>query len=144
MHAVDGGINLVGNINNPVTLYSKGPEDVRAEVFRNLDAGVQLIAPECAIPPKNQTRKPPRNPKSRRRLGSRTLGLLRELSTNPLSLDGLHSRHSGGSRNPEVDGRGAKFPIPHVRQVRNFRHPREGGRFSGRNVHPERRWCGAS
>ena len=43
-------ISLVGNINNPETLFSKGPEEVRAEVRRNLDAGVQLIGPECAIP----------------------------------------------------------------------------------------------
>ncbi|NQW17862.1 MAG: MtaA/CmuA family methyltransferase [Chloroflexi bacterium] len=50
MEIVDGRISLVGNINNPVTLYSKGPEAVREEVYRALDAGVQLIAPECAIP----------------------------------------------------------------------------------------------
>jgi [methyl-Co(III) methanol-specific corrinoid protein]:coenzyme M methyltransferase len=50
VEAVDGGIALVGNINNPETLYAKGPKDVRTEVYRNLDAGVQLIAPECAIP----------------------------------------------------------------------------------------------
>ena len=43
-------IGLVGNINNPVTLYSKGPEEVRAEVNRCLDAGIDMIAPECAIP----------------------------------------------------------------------------------------------
>lgn len=41
---------LVGNINNPETLFSKGPETVRAEVMRNLNAGVNLIGPECAIP----------------------------------------------------------------------------------------------
>ena len=45
-----GRVGLVGNINNPVTLYSKGPEEVRSEVYRCLDAGVQMIAPECAIP----------------------------------------------------------------------------------------------
>ena len=28
----------------------EGPEVVTAEVTRNLDAGVQLIGPECAIP----------------------------------------------------------------------------------------------
>ena len=50
MEAVHGDIALVGNINNPQTLFSKGPEEVRAEVERNLDAGVQLIGPECAIP----------------------------------------------------------------------------------------------
>jgi MtaA/CmuA family methyltransferase len=43
-------ISLVGNLNNPETLFSKGPEEVRREVFKNLDAGVQLVGPECAIP----------------------------------------------------------------------------------------------
>ena len=50
MDAVDGKIALVGNINNPGTLYARGPEEVRQEVYRALDAGVDLIAPECAIP----------------------------------------------------------------------------------------------
>jgi [methyl-Co(III) methanol-specific corrinoid protein]:coenzyme M methyltransferase len=50
MDTVDGGIGLVGNINNPSTLYSRGPTEVREEVFKCLDAGVQMIAPECAIP----------------------------------------------------------------------------------------------
>ena len=50
MEAVDGGINLVGNINNPETLYARGPDDVRKEVYACLEAGVQMIAPECAIP----------------------------------------------------------------------------------------------
>ena len=43
-------ISLVGNINNPETLFSKGPEEVRQEVLKNLDAGVQMVGPECAIP----------------------------------------------------------------------------------------------
>ena len=50
MDAVGDGIGLVGNINNPETLYAKGPNEVREEVYRCLDAGVQMIAPECAIP----------------------------------------------------------------------------------------------
>ena len=50
MDAVEGRISLVGNINNPETLFSKGPEEVRKEVNENLEAGVQLIGPECAIP----------------------------------------------------------------------------------------------
>ena len=50
MDVVDSRISLIGNINNPETLFSKGPEEVRAEVRENLDAGIQLIAPECAIP----------------------------------------------------------------------------------------------
>ena len=43
-------IALVGNINNPETLYARGPEEVRQEVYRCLEAGVDIIAPECAIP----------------------------------------------------------------------------------------------
>ncbi|HCI85575.1 MAG TPA: MtaA/CmuA family methyltransferase [Dehalococcoidia bacterium] len=54
IEAVDGKIRLVGNINNPTTLYARGPEDVRTEVYAALDAGVQLIAPECAIPLKTK------------------------------------------------------------------------------------------
>ena len=50
MDIVGGRIGLVGNINNPETLYARGPEEVRQEVFRCLDAGVQMIAPECAVP----------------------------------------------------------------------------------------------
>ena len=50
MRAVDNRISLVGNINNPETLFSKGPAEVRDEVTRNLEAGVQMIGPECAIP----------------------------------------------------------------------------------------------
>jgi [methyl-Co(III) methanol-specific corrinoid protein]:coenzyme M methyltransferase len=50
MRIVRDRIALVGNVNNPVTLLRRGPQDVRREVFENLDAGVQLIAPECAIP----------------------------------------------------------------------------------------------
>jgi [methyl-Co(III) methanol-specific corrinoid protein]:coenzyme M methyltransferase len=50
MQVVKNRISLVGNINNPETLFSKGPEEVRREVYKNLDAGVQLVGPECAIP----------------------------------------------------------------------------------------------
>ena len=45
-----GRIALVGNINNPETLYARGPAEVRQEVFKCLDAGVDMIAPECAVP----------------------------------------------------------------------------------------------
>lgn len=50
MSIVEGRIALVGNINNPETLYSKGPDAVRAEVMLVLEAGVPMIGPECAIP----------------------------------------------------------------------------------------------
>lgn len=45
-----GRIALAGSVNNPVTLLTKGPEDVLREALMNLDAGVQLLAPECAVP----------------------------------------------------------------------------------------------
>src|SRR5262245_17283075 len=50
MEVVDGRISLVGNVNNPETLFARGPEEVREEVRKNLEAGVQMIGPECAIP----------------------------------------------------------------------------------------------
>ena len=50
MDVAGGRIGLVGNINNPDTLYARGPAEVRQEVFACLDAGVQMIAPECAVP----------------------------------------------------------------------------------------------
>ena len=50
MEVAAGRIGLVGNINNPETLYARGPAKVREEVFACLDAGVQMIAPECAVP----------------------------------------------------------------------------------------------
>ncbi|MCZ6676666.1 MAG: MtaA/CmuA family methyltransferase, partial [Candidatus Poribacteria bacterium] len=50
MEVMKDQISLVGNINNPETLFARGPEAVRQEVYKNLDAGVQLVGPECAIP----------------------------------------------------------------------------------------------
>lgn len=50
LDAVCGRCALVGNINNPETLFARSPEHVHAEVLANLDAGIQLIGPECAIP----------------------------------------------------------------------------------------------
>ncbi len=46
----DHRISLIGNINNPQTLYSQGPQQVHDEVIHNLDAHVQLVGAECAIP----------------------------------------------------------------------------------------------
>jgi [methyl-Co(III) methanol-specific corrinoid protein]:coenzyme M methyltransferase len=41
---------LVGNINNPTALYRGTPEDVRKQVRYSVEAGVDIIAPECAVP----------------------------------------------------------------------------------------------
>lgn len=43
-------ILLAGNINNPEVLYRGRPADVRREVLIALEAGVEMIAPECAVP----------------------------------------------------------------------------------------------
>ena len=48
--AADGRMALAGSVNNPVTLFRRGPAEVRAEVRRNLEAGVGIIGPECAVP----------------------------------------------------------------------------------------------
>lgn len=50
MEIAGGRIQLVGNLNNPELLYARGPEQVREAVYECMDAGVDLIAPECAIP----------------------------------------------------------------------------------------------
>ena len=50
MQIADGRIALVGNINNPKTIFAGTPADVRREVFACMDAGVNMIAPECAVP----------------------------------------------------------------------------------------------
>ncbi|MGD9494819.1 MAG: MtaA/CmuA family methyltransferase [Armatimonadota bacterium] len=43
-------IALMGNINNPCTLLRGTPDDVAAEVAECLRHGVEIIAPECAVP----------------------------------------------------------------------------------------------
>ncbi len=45
-----GHMTLMGNINNPDVLLYGRPEDVAAACRRALDAGVQILAPECAVP----------------------------------------------------------------------------------------------
>jgi [methyl-Co(III) methanol-specific corrinoid protein]:coenzyme M methyltransferase len=41
---------LVGNVNNAQTLFQGGPEEVRKQARYAVEAGVNIIAPECAIP----------------------------------------------------------------------------------------------
>ena len=45
-----GKMKLTGNVNNPITLYARGPAEARAEAQAAIDAGVDIIAPECAVP----------------------------------------------------------------------------------------------
>jgi len=43
-------ISLVGNINNPETLLQGTPDDVYKQARYAIESGVNIIAPECAIP----------------------------------------------------------------------------------------------
>jgi [methyl-Co(III) methanol-specific corrinoid protein]:coenzyme M methyltransferase len=43
-------MSLVGNVNNPQVLYQGTPEDVHKQVRYAVEAGINIIGPECAIP----------------------------------------------------------------------------------------------
>jgi MtaA/CmuA family methyltransferase len=43
-------ISLIGNLNNPKTLLQGAPEDVYRQARDAIEAGVDIIGPECAIP----------------------------------------------------------------------------------------------
>ena len=43
-------MSLVGNVNNPQVLYQGTPEDVHQQVRYAVEAGINIIGPECAIP----------------------------------------------------------------------------------------------
>ncbi|MDF1591908.1 MAG: MtaA/CmuA family methyltransferase [Desulfobacterales bacterium] len=47
---VGSRMSLVGNINNAQVLYQGTPEDVYQQARYAIEAGVQMIGPECAIP----------------------------------------------------------------------------------------------
>jgi MtaA/CmuA family methyltransferase len=50
VNRVGSQISLIGNVNNPRVLFQGTPEDVYKQARFAIDAGVQIIAPECAIP----------------------------------------------------------------------------------------------
>lgn len=43
-------MSLVGNVNNPLTLYQGTPEEVHRQARYAITSGVAMIGPECAIP----------------------------------------------------------------------------------------------
>lgn len=45
-----GKMTLMGNINNPTVLLQGSPEDVRCACRQAIEGGVQILAPECAVP----------------------------------------------------------------------------------------------
>jgi [methyl-Co(III) methanol-specific corrinoid protein]:coenzyme M methyltransferase len=47
---VGDSMSLVGNVNNPEVLYLGTPDDVHRQVRYAVEAGVNIIGPECAIP----------------------------------------------------------------------------------------------
>jgi [methyl-Co(III) methanol-specific corrinoid protein]:coenzyme M methyltransferase len=50
LEIMQGKCRLVGNINNPQTLFRGQVDAVRQEVLAALDAGLAMIGPECALP----------------------------------------------------------------------------------------------
>ncbi len=47
---IGGVMSLVGNVNNAETLFSGSPDDVYGQARYAIEAGVNIIGPECAIP----------------------------------------------------------------------------------------------
>jgi [methyl-Co(III) methanol-specific corrinoid protein]:coenzyme M methyltransferase len=43
-------MSLIGGVSNPVTLFKGTPDDVMREARYALEAGIEILAPECAIP----------------------------------------------------------------------------------------------
>jgi [methyl-Co(III) methanol-specific corrinoid protein]:coenzyme M methyltransferase len=43
-------VSLVGNVNNPQVLFLGTPEQAYQQARDAIDAGVNIIGPECAIP----------------------------------------------------------------------------------------------
>ena len=50
VETVGHSMSLVGNVNNPEVLYQGTPDDVHKQVRYAVDAGVNIIGPECAVP----------------------------------------------------------------------------------------------
>lgn len=50
VRAVGGRMSLVGNVNNPTVLYKGTPEMVEEQARYAIQAGVQVLGPECAVP----------------------------------------------------------------------------------------------
>lgn len=49
VRVVGGRMSLAGNVNAPKTLLQGKPDDVRRQVRYAVEAGVQIVAPECAV-----------------------------------------------------------------------------------------------
>ena len=47
---VNSKMSLIGNISNTKALYRGKPEDIYSQARYSIEAGVNIIAPECAVP----------------------------------------------------------------------------------------------
>jgi [methyl-Co(III) methanol-specific corrinoid protein]:coenzyme M methyltransferase len=50
VHAVNHEMALIGNIDNKNVLFGGSPEDVYKQARYSIEAGVDILAPECAVP----------------------------------------------------------------------------------------------
>ena len=50
MEIVGGRMSMIGNVNNPDTLLNGTPADVARECRYAIEAGVEVLGPECAVP----------------------------------------------------------------------------------------------
>ncbi len=50
VRAAGGRLSLVGNVNNPEVLYRGTPDSVARQARSAMEAGVRVVAPECAVP----------------------------------------------------------------------------------------------
>ena len=93
-------ISLVGNINNPETLYSKGPEEVRRRGSQEPRAGRPDGRAGVRDPAADPDRKPAGDPRGRRRLAwradrcSRRGATWPSSATSPTTSSGRRSRSS--------------------------------------------------
>ncbi len=47
---INHDISLIGNISNRGVLFGGTPEDVYKQARYSIEAGVDILAPECAVP----------------------------------------------------------------------------------------------
>jgi len=48
--AFKGRMSLIGNVNNAQTLLRGTPDDVYKQARAAIEAGIDIVAPECAVP----------------------------------------------------------------------------------------------
>jgi [methyl-Co(III) methanol-specific corrinoid protein]:coenzyme M methyltransferase len=49
--SIVGGVRILGTVSSQRTLFSGKPEEVKQESVRALESGVDLLEPNCGVPP---------------------------------------------------------------------------------------------